>query len=69
MRKGRNILITNANSRHWLQAPQKMSQIRNEYCIRGYFSGGFIFESQSSRKRQLQYMAIYSNKNIQKSQN
>ena len=27
MRKGRHFLITNANSFHWLQAPQKMSQI------------------------------------------
>ena len=27
MRKGKHFLITNANSFHWLQAPQKMSQI------------------------------------------
>ena len=27
MRKGRHFFITNANSFHWLQAPQKMSKI------------------------------------------
>ena len=46
-----------------------MSSLGLHYCIRGYFRSGFIFAnfaSQSSRKIPLQYMAIYSNKNITK---
>ena len=31
LRKGRHFLITNTNSFHWLQAPQKMSKNLNEY--------------------------------------
>ena len=40
----------------------------NNYCIRGYFCGGFIFVNFASQSRrfQLQYMAIYSNENITK---
>ena len=33
MRKGRHFLITNANSFHWLQNPQKMPQIRNVWAL------------------------------------
>ena len=43
--------------------------LRMDYCIHGYFRRGFIFTnfaSQSSQKFPLQYMAIYSNGNINK---
>ena len=36
MRKGRPFLITNANSFHWLQDPQKMPQIRNVWVLLSY---------------------------------
>ena len=46
MRKSRTFLITNANSLHWLQAQQNMSQIRNaSLCVhvRSANSIGILF--------------------------
>ena len=42
--------------------------LEGEYCIRGYFRGGFIFANfvSQSQKFPLQYMPIYSNENITK---
>ena len=47
-------VLTNLN----LMTPLRTNFLVREYCICGYFHGGFIFVSQTSRKFPLQFLSI-----------